>query len=87
MSEWIYVVLLGLLIGSTLFIPVYRWLALLTNVVFYIGMLAGYLTMHSTGVPLGYGWSTLVFILVSTGISVHVFAWFMSGINRSNSSS
>lgn len=87
MSDWVYIVLLGSLVGSTLFIPAHRWLAVLTNMIFYAGVVAGYLTMTSTGDPLGYGWTTLLFVLVSTGISVHVFAWFMGGINRSKSDS
>lgn len=87
MGDWVYVAVLGLIVGSTLLIPVYRWLGLLTNTVFWVGMVAGYLSMKDTGEPLGNGWSTLVFLLFMTGLAIHFFLWFMRSINRSEHNS
>lgn len=87
MSDWVYVAVLGLMISATLLIPIHRWLGLLTNTVFWVGIIAGYLSMESAGAPLGMGWSTLVFLLTMTGVAIHLFLWFMRGINQSESKS
>ena len=87
LNDWVYTMLLASLVGSTFLIPVHRWLAVMTNAMLYVGLLAGFLNMKGGSESLGYGWSTLVFVLVATGLSVHLFAWFMGGINRSNAGS
>lgn len=83
MSDWVYVAALGLIVGCTLLIPVHRWLGVLTNMVFWVGIAAGYLSMEEAGEPLGMGWSNLVFLLTMTGMAIHFFLWFMRSINQS----
>lgn len=87
MGDWFYIAASGLIVGSTLLIPVHRWLGLLTNTVFWVGIIAGYLSIQAKAEPLGYGWSALVYVLTMTGLAIHVFLWFMRRINRSESNS
>lgn len=86
MSDWLYVVILGCLVVATLFIPVYRWLALIANVVFFIGLSTAFLMWKSTGDILGGGWSTLLVLMIPAAITVHLFMWFMSRIQQKKNS-